>query len=166
MNKKHLKQKYEFTKRDYYWMIILFLFVWYLDFIFKVSHQIQWDFIANVLTFLSITNGFYITSLAMFAGSDFIKKLYWEQSEDPRYTLLHKLLQVFTFPFYFSISTILYLLFVSLLISSHTSWNSITKYWYEWFFLHAIIPLILINFYVIYKSFRIFKAFIKKTAET
>lgn len=165
MNKNEIKQKYEFTKRDYFWIVILLIVASGCDYFWKISQQLRPDFIANILTFLSITNGFYITSLAMFAGTDFIKNLYQIQSEDPRYTLLHKLLAVFSFPFHIWIWTIWYLLICHIIIAQHIKDDMITPYWFEWIILLCIFPVIIINFYTIIKSFRIFKAFVKKSWE-
>lgn len=166
MNKKEIKQKYEFTKRDYWWIFIL-LIVWSVcDYFLKISHQIRPDFIANMLAFLSITNWFYITSLAMFAGSDFLKKLYNTNSEtNSKHTLLHDLLATFSFPFYFGIWTIAYLLVCHIIITPRITSDHVIKYGIEWYFLLAIPAIICINFFTITKSFKIFKAFVKKSWE-
>jgi hypothetical protein len=75
--------------------------------------QVKDGIIANIVTFLSILFGFYVTSLAIFITSKYVSELYKViDRNDPAVTLLHTLVKRFKMGMNIILATILYLFII------------------------------------------------------
>jgi len=93
---------------------ILFCAVFFASYMAEL--KLTKDFITNLITFFSIVFGFYLTGLSILFGTKFSKRL--RQEEDPRkntQTKLHTLRAYFNFSSFASLSSIVFLLFISLM---------------------------------------------------
>lgn len=106
------------------------------------------DILTNLVTFLSILFGFYITSLAIFVTSRFVKSLYLITDEKNKsQTLLNRLLSNYKFGLIIALLSLSYFLLLSYFISSK---NEVDVYLYT----YITLPLsALILFNIIYSYF-------------
>lgn len=104
-------------KKDKYKIALLFLTVSFL--FFFLSIEITESLMQNFITFLSITFGFYMTSLSVLYSSKFIKKLHNEIDNKIRtQTKLHTLISYFKNSAIWSIISIIILFTYSLFFKS------------------------------------------------
>lgn len=92
----------------------LILFIsFFVQYYFFSNMKISTDFMANMIVFLSIVFGFYITSFAIFSTSYFVKSLYRvEDKEDSTQTLLHRLIKEYKKGLLFNFISIIYFIFL------------------------------------------------------
>lgn len=90
---------------------------------------ISYEFIGNVVTFLSIIFGFYITSLAIFATSRYVAGLYKvSDKNDKSATLLHTLVGNYKVGLTYTLISIVYILLVQLSNQSGNCSVSLKEY--------------------------------------
>ena len=65
----------------------------YVQFSFWKTYELTSNTISDIITFLSILYGFYISSLTIFASSSYVGKLYLSETENKNTTLLHVLVK-------------------------------------------------------------------------
>jgi hypothetical protein len=99
--------------------------------------------VGDVITFLSITFGFYITSLAIFMTSQFVADLYKVvDKDDNSSTLLHKLMSNYKFGLMLTLISLMYFIaidfFVKPDVNSEISFVSIPAY--------PILAFLILNF--------------------
>ncbi len=118
------------------------------QYIFFGIYYIKVELISNLITFLSIIFGFYITSLAIFATSKYVASLYKATDKNNKsLTLLHVLINNYRIGLIIILISIIYLLILQLVLTQ-ISTNNI--YLYN----RIAIPLfwvVLVNFYYSYR---------------
>ena len=125
----------------------------YFDFV------IEKRFISSLLIVLSMFFGFYITSFAVFATSKYLSKLYQIENEtDNRKTLLDDLLEIYSWPSYFLLSSIVYLIFLYILIE-----NNFPKL--LCYFSYLLWGVIALNIFYIFKTIHIFIKITRQSAK-
>lgn len=106
-------------------------------------------FYTNIITYLSISFGFIITSLSILYNSTFIKQLYKNvDSESTTLTVLHRLGRYYKINIYFSIILILYYLTLNLLISKYLFLKSFEFINLPLLFCNTFITIILMKFFI------------------
>lgn len=109
---------------------------------------IKTQFISDVITFLSIIFGFYITSFAIFTTSRYVSELYLIGDKFQKsLTLLDSLIRSYRFGLIILLFTILYF-FIMLFIVTQRSTDQISL---KEFIALPITPLIFFNFFYGYK---------------
>lgn len=88
----------------------------YVQFIFLKTYELTSNTISDIITFLSILYGFYISSLTIFASSSYVGKLYLSETENKNTTLLHVLVNSYKLGLTIISFSILYFLFIGLFI--------------------------------------------------
>ncbi|MBX4204799.1 MAG: hypothetical protein KW788_01260 [Candidatus Doudnabacteria bacterium] len=84
--------------------------------------KLHTEVVDNVIIFLSIVFGFYITSLAIFVTSKYVSDLYKTiDNKNPSLTLLHTLMKRFKFGLDLILITVLYLLLINFFIKQTLS---------------------------------------------
>jgi hypothetical protein len=112
-----------------------------LDFKFKT------EIFGNVITFLSIEFGFYITTLAIFVTSKYVSDLYKiTNGRDRSVTLLHALLNNYKFGFSITLSSLVYIIFAQFFIEYSSSDSSYIYLENNLIFL-PFMSILSINFY-------------------
>ncbi len=80
--------------------------------------QIESDLVTNIITFLSVVFGFYITSLSIFVTSQYVSNLYnITDKENKTVTLLHTLINNYKTGLIVILVSIIYFLALNLLIN-------------------------------------------------
>lgn len=107
--------------------------------------------ITNLIVFLSIIFGFYITSFSIFSTSDFVKSLYKRvNSKNKKETLLHSLLNEYKNGLLLILFTIVYLLTIEVILAQ---FENNRLHFKEWFLL-ILLPLVSLD---IWYSFKLIK---------
>lgn len=136
-----------------FFLVSSFFLQCYFDFV------IEKRFISSLLIVLSMFFGFYITSFAVFATSKYLSKLYQIENEtDNRKTLLDDLLEIYSWPSYFLLSSIVYLIFLYILIE-----NNFSKL--LCYFSYLLWGVIALNIFYIFKTIRIFIKITRQSAK-
>jgi hypothetical protein len=95
--------------------LLIIVVVSFLQYWFCRDWLVSYDFIGNIVTFLSIIFGFYITSLAIFATSRYVAGLYKvSDKNDKSATLLHTLIDNYKAGLIYILISIVYVLLVQL----------------------------------------------------
>jgi hypothetical protein len=137
-------------KKDKYKIIILFLFVSFLSYFSSI--EISESLMQNFITFLSITFGFYMTSLSVLYSSKFIKKLHKEvDTKIKTQTKLHTLTAYFRNRATWSILSIIVLFTYSLFFKSVNNYIQI-----EPIFEAPLIGILSINFLYLFLLLKVF----------
>jgi hypothetical protein len=137
-------------KKDKYKIIILFLFVSFLSYFSSI--EISESLMQNFITFLSITFGFYMTSLSVLYSSKFIKKLHKEvDTKIKTQTKLHTLTAYFRNSATWSILSIIVLFTYSLFFKSVNNYIQI-----EPIFEAPLIGILSINFLYLFLLLKVF----------
>lgn len=125
-----------------FWLIISWsIFFW--SYFWGIN--IRNDILTSLTTFLSIIFGFYITSLAIFVTSKYVTKLYQiEDENDSSKTLLHTLVMNYRIGLVMIILSILYFLFLTLLVNQ-TKENFLILS--DSIYLIGFFPVIALNFF-------------------
>lgn len=98
--------------------VVLFVLISACQYFLIGKFSISNDLITNIITFLSIIFGFYITSLAIFVTSQYVSNLYKiVDKENQTVTLLHTLVKNYKIGLTVILVSILYLLFLNFSIS-------------------------------------------------
>jgi hypothetical protein len=133
-------------KRKALFTIVFVIIIGALEWKFLGAYKLKTEIIQNIITFLSIVFGFYITSLAVFVSSRYVSELYKKVDETNRTkTLLHALVDNYKFGLQFTLLTVLYLIILQLIANQSES---------EIVFSNPILypfgGLLLLNFYFSY----------------
>ncbi len=128
--------------------ILIFSSVYFL---FDIN--ISESMIQNFITFLSITFGFYMTSLSVLYNSKYIKKLYDEiDSKKPTQRKIHTLKAYFQNSAYWTLFSIAFIMICSLF--SSISSNNILDFYT---FIEALIVMVIsLNFIFMFLLFKVF----------
>lgn len=122
---------------------IVFILVVILQKLFLSKISFNFSIIGDVITFLSIIFGFYVTSLAIFATSQFVSDLYKiTDKENDSCTLLHTLINNYKFGLIVSLISLVYFIIFGLFIKPDT--NSQISFGY--FITYPFIFLLVLNF--------------------
>lgn len=106
------------------------------------------DLITNIITFLSVVFGFYITSLSIFVTSQYVSNLYKiTDKENKTVTLLHTLINNYKVGLIIILISIIYFLSLNLLINQ-TETKSLLLGDYR---TGPVLALMVFNFYYSYK---------------
>lgn len=128
--------------------IVLFIFIASCQYFLIGKFSISNDLITNIITFLSIIFGFYITSLAIFVTSQYVSGLYKiVDKENQTVTLLHTLVKNYKIGLTAILISILYLLFLNFYISQSIDKSSLLNN----FKVLPFLPLVVFNFCYSYK---------------
>lgn len=111
--------------------------------------QFTSSFISNVITFVSICFGFYLTSISILFSSKFIKELNVEDKHKPDQRSIHTLKAYFKLAILYALITVAFS-FLLLFIVSFAS-----KYYISVFF-SLFFAVFLENFYFIYLLLKVF----------
>lgn len=104
--------------RKIIWLVVLFVAISFGQYFWIGKSSISNDLITNIITFLSIIFGFYITSLAIFVTSQYVSNLYKiVDKENQTVTLLHTLVRNYKIGLTVILISILYLLFLNFSIN-------------------------------------------------
>lgn len=110
------------------------------------------DVLTNIVTFLSIVFGFYITSFSIFSTSHYVTGLYQiVDSQDKTQTLLNSLIFKYKVGLMVALCSIIY--FILLILFLNQDANSCLRLDNK--FLYPIVSIFLFNFYYGYKMFKI-----------
>lgn len=131
---------------------ILFLLFFGAGVYFQVSvlgnFIIKTQFVSDVITFLSIIFGFYVTSFAIFTTSRYVSELYLVDDKLKRsLTLLDSLIRSYRFGLISLLFTVLYFFIILFIITQRSSDQILLKE----FIALPIMPLTLFNFIYGYK---------------
>ncbi len=133
--------------------IYLFLgivIIYFFNYLVKIS--ISESLMQNFITFLSITFGFYMTSLSVLYNSKYIKKLYLEIDKiKPTQRKIHTLKIYFTNSAFWSLFSIFISMIYSLVAKVDNNILIINQ-----FFENILIVVIFTNFIFIFLLFKIF----------
>ena len=100
------------------YLVVLFIIISLSQYFFIGKFSVSNDLITNIITFLSIIFGFYITSLAIFVTSQYVSSLYKIiDKENQTVTLLHTLVRNYKIGLTVILISILYLLFLNFFIN-------------------------------------------------
>ena len=107
-----MKKLDDMFKKIFYFLTLIAICI--VQYKFFGSYYLKNDLINNLITFLSIIFGFYITSLAIFATSKYVAGLYKIVDKKNRsITLLNILVNNYKIGLFVILISILYLLIVS-----------------------------------------------------
>lgn len=110
--------------------------------------KIQSETLGNIMTFLGIIFGFYITSLSIFVISKYVGSLYRiVDKEDTSRTLLNTLVSNYRFGLISALLTVAYLVSVQLFIDQSNAGSASMSN----FILKPFLGIIVINFWYSYK---------------
>jgi len=113
---------------------------------------IKIDVLTNIVTFLSIVFGFYITSFSIFSTSQYVTSLYQiTDNQDKTQTLLNSLIFKYKVGLLLALFSISY--FILLIFFLNQDATSSLKL--DSKFLYPIVSIFLFNFYYGYKMFKI-----------
>jgi len=119
---------------------------------YVVNISISESLIQNFITFLSITFGFYMTSLSVLYNSKYIKKLYLEIDKiKPTQRKIHTLKTYFTNSAFWSLFSIFILMIYSLVVKVDKNILVMNQ-----FFETILIITVFINFVFIFLLFKVF----------
>ena len=128
--------------------VVLFILISSSQYFLIGKFSISNDLITNIITFLSIIFGFYITSLAIFVTSQYVSNLYKiVDKENQTVTLLHTLVKNYKTGLTVILVSILYLLFLSFTINQSLDKSILLN---NFKVLHFL-PLVIFNFCYSYK---------------
>lgn len=112
------------------------------------SFQIEGDLVTNIITFLSVVFGFYITSLSIFVTSQYVSNLYKiTDKENKTVTLLHTLINNYKIGLVVILVSIIYFLVLNLLINQKEGGYLLLGD----FKTAPVLALMIFNFYYSYK---------------
>lgn len=116
------------------------------------NYTVKIDVLTNLVTFLSIVFGFYITSFSIFSTSAYVSELYQiPDADDQSQTLLNNLIFKYKIGLVFTLISILYFIILIFLLKQ----DGVDSFELSNKFLYPIISIVLFNFYYGYKMFEI-----------
>lgn len=131
---------------------LIFMTVCIFGISFLIDISISESLMQNFITFLSITFGFYMTSLSVLYNSKYIKKLYYEIDPiKPTQRKIHTLKSYFKASAYWSLLSIGLLMIYSLITKVEHSNLDMNA-----FFEGILVSVVFINFVFMFLLFRVF----------
>lgn len=98
-------------------LIVTIIISFFVQYKFLNVLKLNIDFLTNLVTFLSIVFGFYITSFSIFSTSTFVNSLYNIEDENNKtQTLLHSLIKQYKTGLVANFTSILYCLLLIFII--------------------------------------------------
>lgn len=138
-----------YKEHKFYLFISIFVIV---SLSFTIDISISESLMQNFITFLSITFGFYMTSLSVLYNSKYIKKLYDEvDPKKPTQRKIHTLKNYFKNSAYWSLFSIGILIVYSLVTEVENNILQLTP-----FFESVLVTTVFINFIFILLLFKVF----------
>jgi len=129
-------------------LLLSFVIFCILQYYLLGSYRIESNLISNIVTFLSIIFGFYITSLAIFVTSTYVSQLYKITDQNNKsVTLLHTLIEKYKAGLILILISILYLLVIQFMLSQADNNKIILSNIYVLPFLWVVIA----NFFYSYR---------------
>jgi hypothetical protein len=130
--------------------VILIVWYYYLQkYLWDI--KIKNDLLNSLITFFSILFWFYITSLSIFVSSKYVSNLYQiEDKENSSQTLLHKLLFNYKVWLFLILFTIIYLLFITIILNQIKEQNINYLVLWDEKILYIFIWLIILNIWYSY----------------
>lgn len=134
-------------KIDNILLTIIFILTSVLFYFLKLNYSDS--FYTNIITFLSISFGFIITSLSILYNSTFIKNLYkYNDFESNTLTVLHRLGRYYKINIYLSIILILYYLILNILTLRFPLLHKIEFLNLPLLFCDTFIAIVLMRFFI------------------
>lgn len=101
--------------RSKWFLLALFIVITAIQFRTLSGYSVSFDVINTIVTFLSVLFGFYVTSLAIFVTSQYVRELYkTTDSNNKERTLLHTLLENYRFGLVVNLFSIAYFVILGL----------------------------------------------------
>jgi len=102
-------------------VLLSLIFIAFIQYKYFGDYKLKSEIITDMITFLSIIFGFYITSLAIFVTSKYVSDLYKVPDKDnPKRTLLNTLVSQYRFGLCLILVFIVYLLSIQLVLNQQT----------------------------------------------
>ena len=134
-------------KIDNILIIIIFILTSLLFYFLKLDYNDV--FYSNVITYLSISFGFIITSLSILYNSEYIKKLYKNKDyESNTLTVLHRLGRYYKINIYYSIFLILHFIILNQITQKYTFIQNMEFINLPLLFCNTFITLVLMKFFI------------------
>lgn len=131
---------------------LVFIAISIFGILFLIDISISESLIQNFITFLSITFGFYMTSLSILYNSKYIKRLYEEiDPKKPTQRKIHTLKSYFKYSAYWSLFSIGALMIYSLLTKVQSNILVLNSF-YE----SILVSVVFVNFIFIFLLFKVF----------
>jgi hypothetical protein len=133
-------------------MYLVFTAIGIFGILFFIDISITESLMQNFITFLSITFGFYMTSLSVLYNSKYIKKLYDEiDPKKPAQRKIHTLKNYFRDSAYWSLFSIGLLIIYSLTTKVESSTLLLNS-----FFESLLVSVVFVNFIFMFLLFKVF----------
>ncbi len=133
-------------------MYLVFTAIGIFGILFFIDISITESLMQNFITFLSITFGFYMTSLSVLYNSKYIKKLYDEiDPKKPTQRKIHTLKNYFRDSAYWSLFSIGLLIIYSLTTKVESSTLLLNS-----FFESLLVSVVFVNFIFMFLLFKVF----------
>jgi len=130
-------------KKNIIYSTLVFVVVIIIQNYFFSNVKFNASVISDVITFLSIVFGFYITSLAIFITSQFVSDLYKiVDKNDKSSTLLHTLINNYKFGLLLALISLIYFIFIKLFIQTDIN-NEIS---FGYLPIYPLIAFLVLNF--------------------
>lgn len=134
-------------KIDNILIIVIFILTSLLFYFFKLDYNDV--FYSNVITYLSISFGFIITSLSILYNSEYIKQLYKNKDyESNTLTVLHRLGRYYKINIYYSIFLILHFIILNQITQKYTFIQNVEFINLPLLFCNTFITLVLMKFFI------------------
>lgn len=134
-------------KIDNILIIIIFILTSLLFYFLKLDYNDA--FYSNVITYLSISFGFIITSLSILYNSEYIKKLYKNKDyESNTLTVLHRLGRYYKINIYYSIFLILHFIILNQITQKYAFIQNLEFINLPLLFCNTFITLVLMKFFI------------------
>lgn len=131
---------------------LVFIAISIFGILFLIDISISESLMQNFITFLSITFGFYMTSLSILYNSKYIKRLYDEiDPKKPTQRKIHTLKSYFNSSAYWSLFSIGMLMIYSLLTNVQSNILILNSF-YE----SILVSVVFVNFIFIFLLFKVF----------
>ena len=134
-------------KIDNILIIVIFILTSLLFYFFKLDYNDV--FYSNVITYLSISFGFIITSLSILYNSEYIKQLYKNKDyESNTLTVLHRVGRYYKINIYYSIFLILHFIILNQITQKYTFIQNMEFINLPLLFCNTFITLVLMKFFI------------------
>ncbi|NDJ27636.1 hypothetical protein DMB95_06610 [Campylobacter sp. MIT 12-8780] len=104
---------------------VLYILFYCSDILQKDINEYMKGSVSNIITFMSICFGFYLTSLSILFSSKYLKKLYTEDHNKPTQRKIHTLKEYFQLAVYCALLTVIVSFIVLLILVFQNKWLSI-----------------------------------------
>lgn len=147
--------------KDLLWIFIISLFGGGLFQFYFLSHfSIYTEVISNIVTFLSIAFGFYITSFSIFTTSKFVSSLYRDDSENIGQSILDTVIFKYKIGLLITLFSIFYFIAIDFIVEESHGILSLDK-----IYSYPVFSVFLLNFIYAYIMFSILVKIIRQEAK-